>query len=104
MSDKTNDGGPAFPAPNFAVPRDMADEMVVKLRDMQGMTLRDYFAAKVMQGLLAHHGVYEEEATPFSLCSKEEARRRESSVPIGRVAEYAYITADAMLAARKVKS
>jgi len=45
MSDKTNDGGPAFPAPNFAVPRDMADEMVVKLRDMQGMTLRDYFAA-----------------------------------------------------------
>ena len=41
MSDKTNDGGPAFPAPNFAVPRDMADEMVVKLRDMQGMTLRD---------------------------------------------------------------
>ena len=66
-----------------------------------GATLRDYFAAKAMQGLLAHHGVYEEEANHFSLCSKKEARRRESSVPVDRVAEYAYITADAMLAARK---
>lgn len=82
---------------------DERDRAYLKARGeaVGGATLRDYFAAKVMQGLLAHHGVYEEEANHFSLCSKEEARRRESSVPIGRVAEYAYITADAMLAARK---
>lgn len=36
MSKKINDGGPAFPASAHA-----------------GMTLRDYFAAKAMQGLIA---------------------------------------------------
>ena len=86
-----NDGGPAFP-PHWD-PK----------THPSGMALRDYFAAKAMQGLLAHHGVYEEEANHFSLCSKKEARRRESSVPVDRVAEYAYITADAMLAALKEK-
>lgn len=35
-------GGPAFPAHHF----DMAD-------DEHGMTLRDYFAAMAMQGMLA---------------------------------------------------
>jgi hypothetical protein len=38
----TNTGGPAFPAPAG----------VAHITD-QGMTLRDYFAAKAMQGLLA---------------------------------------------------
>ena len=90
-----NDGGPAFPSL-----RELGD---IATTD-DGMALRDYFAAKAMQGLLAHHGVYEEEANHFSLCSKKEARRRESSVPVDRVAEYAYITADAMLAARKGRS
>ena len=41
MSDKT--GGPAFPRP-FSGTTQYAQE---------GMTLRDYFAAKAMQGLLA---------------------------------------------------
>jgi hypothetical protein len=42
MSDK-NTGGPAFPTPRY------------ERGDMYslGMTLRDYFAAKAMQGLLA---------------------------------------------------
>ena len=35
---KTDTGGPAFPSP---------------YDDDEGMTLRDYFAAKAMQGLLA---------------------------------------------------
>jgi hypothetical protein len=50
MSDKT--GGPAFPAKNYIVPRDLADKHVAELRVTQGMTLRDYFAAKAMQALL----------------------------------------------------
>lgn len=37
----TNTGGPAFPSPT--------DGML----DNEGMTLRDYFAAKAMQGMLA---------------------------------------------------
>ena len=85
MSDKTNDGGPAFPAPNFAVPRDMADEMVVKLRDMQGMTLRDYFAAKAMQGMAGSH------------------RYCEHGWDQADLAAQAYEIADAMLKARDVK-
>lgn len=40
MSD-TNTGGPAFPSPT--------DGML----DNEGMTLRDYFAAKAMQGFIA---------------------------------------------------
>ena len=40
MSD-TNTGGPAFPSPT--------DGML----DNEGMTLRDYFAAKAMQGCIA---------------------------------------------------
>ena len=42
----TNTGGPAFPFEYF-------DEQLQRARVMHGMTLRDYFAAKAMQGLLA---------------------------------------------------
>jgi hypothetical protein len=37
---KRDDGGPAFPMPSESHPQD-------------GMTLRDYFAAKAMQALIA---------------------------------------------------
>ena len=43
----TNTGGPAFPV-NQQLPEGMAN-----LTPETGMTLRDYFAAKAMQGLLA---------------------------------------------------
>jgi len=36
----TNTGGPAFPVDESAL-----------IRNLQGMTLRDYFAAKAMQGI-----------------------------------------------------
>ena len=69
MSNTINNGGHAFPhslqdlyEPNTA-----------------GMTLRDYFAAKAMQGLLASHGTDANAKT---------------------VAKAAYIVADAMLRAR----
>jgi hypothetical protein len=38
----TNTGGPAFPVGEEAL-----------IRNLQGMTMRDYFAAKAMQGMLA---------------------------------------------------
>ena len=76
------DGGPAFPSPSFAVPRSLDAEHVVKLRDMQGMTLRDYFAAKAMQGIWADSAI----VTEFGGAKQ--------------IAKAAYEQADAMLAAR----
>lgn len=70
----TNTGGPAFPTE------------VVNTNDgyiHQGMTLRDYFAAKAMQGLLSAT------LTPNTVWSQDDA------------AETAYNVADAMLKARE---
>jgi hypothetical protein len=41
----TNTGGPAFPQPFY-------DEKGRCIDGLEGMTLRDYFAAKAMQGLM----------------------------------------------------
>jgi hypothetical protein len=43
-----NDGGPAFPRTMWTGHKDNSAH-----RDIEGMTLRDYFAAKAMQGILA---------------------------------------------------
>jgi hypothetical protein len=40
------DGGPAFP-----VPAELCQDLTVQ--EQRGMTLRDYFAAKAMQGFIA---------------------------------------------------
>ena len=64
-----NNGGPAFPALTDFVP------------DHDGMTLRDYFAAKAMQGNIA--------GWPNDLLFNPEG-----------IAEHAYAIADAMLKAR----
>jgi hypothetical protein len=68
-------GGPAFPTPAHNLQND-------------GMTLRDYFAAKAMQGLIAH----------------EERAKQLGSHNLGdfdvRVAVCAYRYADAMLKVR----
>ena len=45
MSKDTNTGGPAFP---FVMPSDSGHIFA------QGMSLRDYFAAKAMQGICAN--------------------------------------------------
>ncbi len=66
-----NDGGPAFPVPNDA-----------NVNGQEGMSLRDYFAAKAMQGMFA-------------------ADTNESVMPIEIKAAEAYAMADAMLAARE---
>ena len=78
------DGGPAFPSPSFAVPRSLDAEHVVKLRDMQGMTLRDYFAAHVLSVL--------PEQTAYNM----EPNETKSAF----VARKAYEFADAMLKER----
>lgn len=70
-----NNGGPAFPTANGGSPDD-------------GMTLRDYFAAKALQGLLAHP---ECDFTPITAKAQEQA------------AADAYGVADAMLKAREAK-
>ena len=73
-----NDGGPAFPN----VPDGAGDRW--DNWDM-GMTLRDYFAAKAMQGLLAG-------------CPDDKAMRLEMNPKLWALASYNM--ADAMLAAR----
>ena len=95
-----NDGGPAFPMQEpqaihaFAIAAvdgitdpDERDRAYLKARAdaVGGATLRDYFAAKAMQGLLA-------QSLGTAL----------GSAPI-LGAQYAYRVADAMLAARKEK-
>ena len=66
----TNTGGPAFPTTEIAM-----------MRSLQGMTLRDYFAAKAMQGICA--------SGPTNEWSNS------------RLAAEAYDLADAMLKARE---
>lgn len=70
-----NNGGPAFPLPEAAHPGASPPDVA------KGMTLRDYFAAKALQGLLAD--------------SKVEATQAE-------FAAASYGMADAMLKAREV--
>ncbi len=66
------------------------------LSDMLGMTLRDYFAAKAMAAIIAHHGVYSEDQPLDAITSATELDYHAESV-----AETAYTYADEMLAARK---
>ena len=72
MSDKINDGGPAFP---------VVFEHEEATAECHGMSLRDYFAAAIMQGLMASQCEVTDDPYPI----------------------YAYKIADAMLRAREVK-
>jgi hypothetical protein len=69
----TNTGGPAFPT---------------QVASYEGMTLRDYFAAKAMQGLIARESTG---AFNFEACPNDP----------WRVALWAYDVADQMLKARE---
>lgn len=77
MSEPINTGGPAFPVPLNP------GQSWQGMAPCDGMTLRDYFAAKAMQGLLA-------QSMGTALGSNPKY-----------AAEYAYATADAMLKARE---
>ncbi|MBU9649388.1 hypothetical protein KTF21_11920 [Burkholderia multivorans] len=76
---KINDGGPAFPGPDQA-------EQSVDIHE--GMSLRDYFAAKAM-------GAFCEGAEGFGGATEEFIREQ-----FYFVARVSYIVADAMLRAR----
>ena len=71
-----DNGGPAFP---FGQTDDQSGQLVNGWGS-EGMTLRDYFAAKAMQGMIASYG-----------CSRSE---------VDVIAESAYDCADAMLKER----
>lgn len=77
MTDKYDDGGPAFPIWNDS--------------DFPGMTLRDAFAMAAMQGMLA------DRETILSFASK---CRKEMLSPDSAMATAAYGMADAMIAER----
>jgi hypothetical protein len=76
----TKTGGPAFPSKKRIQRAGYATQ---EFEPVDGMTLRDYFAAKAMQGILTAT------LTPNTVWSQDEA------------AETAYNVADAMLKARQ---
>jgi hypothetical protein len=76
----TNTGGPAFPAP------------IIDANGHEGMTLRDYFAAKAMQAIYAAQVEWQSTGCPADA---------ESLQVMEDVAGDAYALADAMLRARE---
>ena len=86
---KFNTGGPAFPvADPFAVKCPPTDAEALRLQ--HGMTLRDYFAAKALEGLCAGFPVNDID-WPDSSCPEH----------YEVAASHAYLMADAMLKARE---
>lgn len=71
-----NDGGPAFPHKRQI----RCNGEVIDSEMEPGMTLRDYFAVSIMQGLMAYYGGF---------CDQD--------------AKAAYAAADAMLKAKEAK-
>jgi hypothetical protein len=83
-----NDGGPAFPATSWTKDGDF-------LGENQGMTLRDYFAAKAM------HAHLMTDAVPGEPCDALlEAAARAGRDPLYHLCVNAYEVADNMLRAR----
>jgi hypothetical protein len=76
-------GGPAFPCE-----RQLTDQDVLVF---EGITIRDYFAAKAMQSITADQNAIDEN-TGKKLCLPEDAEQ---------IALASYMMADAMLEARK---
>lgn len=85
MSKET--GGYAFPIPNADFHTFQPSTVDEYKRIQSGMTLRDYFAAKAMQGWLASYP--ESDKHPVAYHIED------------RIAEFSYLMADAMLKARE---
>ena len=81
---RINDGGPAFPGQWYDF-QPLTGEQVVR-EQWGGMTLRDFFAAKAMQSLLATIDTYPDEHWRDGLAMD------------------AYMMADAMLRAREASN
>lgn len=78
-----DDSGPAFPYTTKSKDQFPDGTVIERTIGNSGMTLRDYFAAAAMQGILMNYTTEKFGATE------------------SEVAKYAYRYADAMLAARK---
>jgi len=81
---KIDDGGAAFPIDSYMLNPNATEK---EIKEAQGMTLRDYFAAAALQGWLASYG--------------SEAPHPIFNETAMNVALNSYSMADAMLAARK---
>ncbi len=89
MINDTNNGGPAFPGQWYDF-QPFTGEQVVR-EQWEGMSLRDYFAAKAMQSMLL-------DTKQFAGCGLGEAPL--AAVP-DIIAGWSYLMADAMLKARE---
>jgi len=89
MSEKIEDGGPAFPVPTHS----QLQGAMVHWSWGGGMTLRDWFAGQVLAGLLANPGG---PIQANARCGWGLENCKESDV-----AGYAYHIADAMIEARR---
>jgi hypothetical protein len=88
-------GGPAFPRPASEDHRQGSQrDGDVHVPDQNGMTLRDYFAAAAMQGLVASGGVVP--------TIEARAQFGREGVQLGSLAMQAYRMADAMLKTRNL--
>ena len=84
MTEKLNDGGPAFPCDY---------DMSTFHHAVKGLTIRDYFAAKAMQGLV--------QACAGSILTTVHGEQLYRQEIMGRLVHCAGEIADAMLRARE---
>ncbi|TDV06027.1 hypothetical protein [Paraburkholderia caballeronis] len=91
MSEKINNGGPAFPIPLNE------GQSYQGHAPCDGMTLRDYFAAKALSGLLAEPLNDGDLSSAIHCTSNFDM---DGAQPGDRIATAAYAIADAMLRAR----
>ncbi len=96
-----NDGGRAFPRPAFA-PEGVRSEDCSGNDEQDGMTLRDYFAAKAMQAIIAKIPLCGQNATLAAELSAIVSKTHEKAEIMAEVAIGAYNYADAMLAAKEL--
>ena len=90
--DSIKTGGPAFPCDDI-VERDRHGSLHGPDISSSGLSVRDYMAAKALQGLLARGIHYQTEGVRMPAKGLEEAD----------IAGHAYAMADAMLAAREAE-
>ncbi|ESS41333.1 hypothetical protein SY91_02154 [Burkholderia cenocepacia] len=101
--DTTKTGGPAFPTGLKATRTEMAGgkyegtHVAEFAAAAAGMTLRDYFAAKALAGMLAEP--LSDDIDPSSIFFTPNFDK-ENAQPGDRIAAAAYVLADAMLRAR----
>lgn len=73
-----------------------ADDPAFPVHGLPGMSLRDYFAAKAMQGMMAvYFAEFSGDGEPFKMIENEQV-----SVTAEMIAEECFAVADAMLKAR----